>query len=263
MRRSDRATKLLALHRRRHRQRPPRDARAPSDRPLAGTPTRQVAPAHRRAGPRRQPPAPRSLGPTGFAEWMRAESAPCSFTDTTMRDAHQSLLATRMRTIDIAGAADAYARALPELLSLECWGGATFDVSMRFLTRGPVGAARARSARRAPNMLLQMLVRGANGVGYTATTPTTRSPSSSARRRRTASISSACSTASTGSTTCACRWTRCSRRASSRRGGDLLHGRHARPRAPEVRPRLLRLSSLRRAREGRRAHPVHQGHGRV
>ena len=106
-----------------------------------------------------------SLGPTGFAEWMRAEPR-VLFTDTTMRDAHQSLLATRMRTIDIAGAADAYARALPELLSLECWGGATFDVSMRFLTEDPWERL-ALVRERAPNMLLQMLVRGANGVGYT------------------------------------------------------------------------------------------------
>ena len=58
-------------------------------------------------------------------------------TDTTMRDAHQSLLATRMRTFDIARAASAYATGLPELFSLECWGGATFDVAMRFLNEDP------------------------------------------------------------------------------------------------------------------------------
>jgi pyruvate carboxylase len=87
-------------------------------------------------------------------------------TDTTMRDGHQSLLATRMRTYDIAQVAGTYARALPQLLSLECWGGATFDVSMRFLTEDPW--ERLSLIREgAPNLLLQMLLRGANGVGYT------------------------------------------------------------------------------------------------
>ncbi len=104
------------------------------------------------------------LGPKGFAEWMRNEKR-VLMTDTTMRDGHQSLLATRMRTYDIAGVAGTYARALPQLLSLECWGGATFDVSMRFLTEDPWDRlTRIREA--APNLLLQMLLRGANGVGY-------------------------------------------------------------------------------------------------
>ena len=104
------------------------------------------------------------LGPKGFAEWMRNESR-VLVTDTTMRDGHQSLLATRMRTYDIAAIAGTYARALPNLLSLECWGGATFDVAMRFLTEDPWDRlARVREA--APNLLLQMLLRGANGVGY-------------------------------------------------------------------------------------------------
>ena len=105
------------------------------------------------------------LGPRKFAEWMRAQER-VLVTDTTMRDGHQSLLATRMRTFDIAGIAGVYARALPQLLSLECWGGATFDVSMRFLTEDPwERLAKVREA--APNLLLQMLLRGANGVGYT------------------------------------------------------------------------------------------------
>ncbi|MEM5492672.1 pyruvate carboxylase [Hoeflea sp. AS16] len=104
------------------------------------------------------------LGPKGFAGWMR-EQKRVLITDTTMRDGHQSLLATRMRTHDIAAVAGAYARALPDLLSLECWGGATFDVSMRFLTEDPW--ERLDMVRqRAPNLLLQMLLRGANGVGY-------------------------------------------------------------------------------------------------
>ncbi|MGO4437318.1 pyruvate carboxylase [Rhizobium sp. RAF56] len=105
------------------------------------------------------------LGPQKFAEWMRNEKR-VLMTDTTMRDGHQSLLATRMRTFDIAQVAGTYARALPQLLSLECWGGATFDVSMRFLTEDPwERLSLIREA--APNLLLQMLLRGANGVGYT------------------------------------------------------------------------------------------------
>ena len=105
------------------------------------------------------------LGAEKFAAWMRAEKR-VLVTDTTMRDGHQSLLATRMRTFDIARIAGVYARALPQLLSLECWGGATFDVAMRFLTEDPW--ERLSLIREgAPNLLLQMLLRGANGVGYT------------------------------------------------------------------------------------------------
>ncbi|MFD1746273.1 pyruvate carboxylase [Rhizobium helianthi] len=105
------------------------------------------------------------LGPKGFAEWMRNEKR-VLLTDTTMRDGHQSLLATRMRTFDIARIAPVYAKALPNLFSLECWGGATFDVSMRFLTEDPWERL-ALIREGAPNFLLQMLLRGANGVGYT------------------------------------------------------------------------------------------------
>ena len=105
------------------------------------------------------------LGPKGFAAWMLAEPR-ALVTDTTMRDAHQSLLATRMRSYDIVTASKAYSVGLPNLFSLECWGGATFDVSMRFLSEGPW--ERLRWVRdRTPNLLLQMLLRGANGVGYT------------------------------------------------------------------------------------------------
>jgi len=104
-------------------------------------------------------------GPIKFSQWLR-EKPEVMVTDTTMRDSHQSLLATRMRTSDIVGVADAYSRGLPELLSLECWGGATFDVSMRFLTEDPWERL-ALIRERAPNLLLQMLIRGANGVGYT------------------------------------------------------------------------------------------------
>ena len=105
------------------------------------------------------------IGPNGFSKWMLDQKR-ALVTDTTMRDAHQSLLATRMRSYDIITAAKAYSVALPQLFSLECWGGATFDVSMRFLSEGPW--ERLRGIReRTPNLLLQMLLRGANGVGYT------------------------------------------------------------------------------------------------
>ncbi|CUX24461.1 MULTISPECIES: pyruvate carboxylase [Agrobacterium] len=104
------------------------------------------------------------LGPKSFADWMRNEKR-VLVTDTTMRDGHQSLLATRVRTHDIARVASVYAKALPQLLSLECWGGATFDVSMRFLTEDPWERL-ALIREGAPNLLLQMLLRGANGVGY-------------------------------------------------------------------------------------------------
>ncbi|MBF0267132.1 MAG: pyruvate carboxylase [Alphaproteobacteria bacterium] len=105
------------------------------------------------------------LGAKGFAQWMLGEKR-VLITDTTMRDAHQSLLATRMRSHDMYAVAPAYARLMPELFSLECWGGATFDVAMRFLKEDPWD--RLRELRRlAPNILTQMLLRSANGVGYT------------------------------------------------------------------------------------------------
>ncbi|AKR57433.1 Pyruvate carboxylase [Devosia sp. H5989] len=104
-------------------------------------------------------------GAKGLAEWMKAQSR-VLFTDTTMRDAHQSLLATRMRSFDITRIAQAYSRGLPNLFSLECWGGATFDVSMRFLNEDPWERL-AKVREGAPNILTQMLLRGSNGVGYT------------------------------------------------------------------------------------------------
>ncbi|MEC9346862.1 MAG: pyruvate carboxylase [Pseudomonadota bacterium] len=105
------------------------------------------------------------LGADRFADWMLAQKR-LLVTDTTMRDAHQSLLATRMRSFDMVQVADAYARNLHQLFSLECWGGATFDVAMRFLKECPW--ERLHDLRvRIPNILFQMLLRGANGVGYT------------------------------------------------------------------------------------------------
>ena len=104
-------------------------------------------------------------GPVALAKWMKAQDR-VLFTDTTMRDAHQSLLATRMRSFDITRIAQAYSRGLPNLFSLECWGGATFDVSMRFLNEDPWERL-AQVREGAPNILTQMLLRGSNGVGYT------------------------------------------------------------------------------------------------
>ncbi len=104
-------------------------------------------------------------GPKAVADWMLAQEN-VLVTDTTMRDAHQSLLATRMRSIDMIRVAPAYAANLPQLFSVECWGGATFDVAYRFLQECPWQRLRDLRARM-PNVLLQMLFRGANGVGYT------------------------------------------------------------------------------------------------
>ncbi|MEM7301389.1 MAG: pyruvate carboxylase [Pseudomonadota bacterium] len=106
-----------------------------------------------------------TLGAEGFSQWMRDHDK-VLITDTSMRDAHQSLYATRFRTFDIAAVAGAYGKGLSNLLSLECWGGATFDVAMRFVMEDPW--ERLELIReRAPNILLQALVRGSNGVGYT------------------------------------------------------------------------------------------------
>jgi pyruvate carboxylase len=107
----------------------------------------------------------RELGPEGFARWMRAEDR-LLLTDTTFRDAHQSLLATRVRTHDLLRIAPLYASQLDGLLSLECWGGATFDVAMRFLKEDPWKRLTA-IRERVPNILLQMLLRSSNAVGYT------------------------------------------------------------------------------------------------
>ncbi len=106
------------------------------------------------------------LGPEKFAQWLKKEKK-IHFTDTTMRDAHQSLLATRMRTVDMMKVAEGYAKNHPEIFSMEVWGGATFDVCLRFLHENPW--ERLALLRKAmPNVLLQMLIRGSNGVGYTA-----------------------------------------------------------------------------------------------
>ncbi|SUZ31667.1 2-oxoglutarate carboxylase small subunit [Roseibaca ekhonensis] len=104
-------------------------------------------------------------GPQAVADWMAAQTK-LLLTDTTMRDGHQSLLATRMRSIDMIRVAPAYAHMMPGLFSMECWGGATFDVAYRFLQECPW--QRLRDLRAAmPNVMTQMLLRASNGVGYT------------------------------------------------------------------------------------------------
>ena len=135
------------------RAKPPAEARAPR------APKPVVAPL----------PGTRTLleeeGPQAVADWMASQKK-LLITDTTMRDGHQSLLATRMRSIDMIRVAPAYAAQLPGLFSVECWGGATFDVAYRFLQECPW--QRLRDLRKAmPNLMTQMLLRASNGVGYT------------------------------------------------------------------------------------------------
>lgn len=104
------------------------------------------------------------LGPKKFAAWAKKEKR-LLVTDTTLRDAHQSLMATRVRTYDLLATATAISQRLPNLFSLEMWGGATFDTSMRFLHEDPWQRLRALRER-VPNICFQMLLRGANAVGY-------------------------------------------------------------------------------------------------
>ncbi|MCW4384258.1 pyruvate carboxylase [Salinibacterium sp. SYSU T00001] len=105
------------------------------------------------------------LGPAGFATDLRQQKA-LAVTETTFRDAHQSLLATRVRTRDLAAVAPYVARLTPQLLSVEAWGGATYDVALRFLGEDPW--ERLATLREAlPNVAIQMLLRGRNTVGYT------------------------------------------------------------------------------------------------
>jgi len=161
-RRRDRATRLLGFI---------GDVIVNGNPEVAGRARQPAAPDPRlpRPAPAAPPPGSRQIleerGPRGLAEWMLAQQQ-VLVTDTTLRDAHQSLLATRLRTHDMARIAPYYASLLPGLFSVECWGGATFDVSMRFLRECPWERLAAfRDAM--PNLLLQMLLRSANAVGYT------------------------------------------------------------------------------------------------
>ncbi|HNM97046.1 MAG TPA: pyruvate carboxylase, partial [Marmoricola sp.] len=134
--------------------------------PVTLSPTTKLPKVDLRTAP---PPGSRQrlleLGPHEFARQLRAQDQ-VAVTDTTFRDAHQSLLATRVRTKDLLDVAGHVARLTPELLSLEAWGGATYDVALRFLAEDPwERLAKLRAA--VPNICLQMLLRGRNTVGYT------------------------------------------------------------------------------------------------
>jgi pyruvate carboxylase len=143
-------------------------ARLPAGRSIPRAPV--PAPVARPAdGQPEIPPGSRDrfqeLGPEKFSAWVRAQG-PLLLTDTTFRDAHQSLLATRLRTYDMLRIAPCYAARLSGLFSLEMWGGATFDTALRFLRESPWQRL-AELRRRVPNILFQMLLRSASAVGYT------------------------------------------------------------------------------------------------
>lgn len=162
-RRKDRATKLLAYLAEVIVNGNPEVAKRP--RP----PVMREAPIpHSTASER--PPGTRQLldrlGPEKFAEWTRTQTR-LLLTDTTFRDAHQSLMATRVRTHDLLQTADYVSKELAPLYSLEMWGGATFDVAMRFLLEDPWKRLEALR-QRIPNICFQMLLRASNAVGYTA-----------------------------------------------------------------------------------------------
>jgi pyruvate carboxylase len=140
---------------------------SPYGRPVVTVPPEAKLPALDSSGPLPQGWRQRLLddGPEGFAAQLRA-AGPVAITDTTFRDAHQSLLATWVRTRDLLIVAPHLARSTPKLLSVECWGGATYDVALRFLAEDPW--ERLAALREAmPNLCLQMLLRGRNTVGYT------------------------------------------------------------------------------------------------
>ena len=200
----------------------------------------------------------RELGAEKFARWM-LDQKQVLLTDTTMRDAHQSLFATRMRTADMLPIAPFYARELPQLFSMECWGGATFDVALRFLKEDPWERL-AQLRERVPNILFQMLLRGSNAVGYTNYAGQCRALLCAAGGERRRRPVSRVRLSELGE-----QHARGDRRGARKRGAvrrrDLLHGRSVRLFALQVRPQVLRRNRTRTAAR-RRAHSRHQGHGR-
>ena len=215
------------------------------------------------------PPAPKTAppegtkqvldreGPAGIVKMLRADPR-VRLTDTTWRDAHQSLLATRVRTYDLCRVAPATAHLAHDLFSLEMWGGATFDVAYRFLSEDPwVRLDELR--RQVPNVMFQMLVRGANAVGYTnypddvvvafieeaATRRDGRLPHLRRAQRRRQHAGGDRGGAED---------------RPDRRDGHLLHRRRRRPDAHQVRPQVLRQPGQ-GDRQARDASSVHQGHG--
>ncbi|HEY2909921.1 MAG TPA: pyruvate carboxylase, partial [Gemmataceae bacterium] len=164
--RRDRASKLLAYIAEMivNGPRPPSGGQTSDAERIRGLtpPVRQASPAS--LLPQGTRDRFKKMGAKAFAQWVRGEKR-LFVTDTTMRDAHQSLLATRMRTYDMLAVAPRYAREHANLFSLEMWGGATFDTSMRFLKESPWDRL-AELRERIPNILFQMLLRAANAVGY-------------------------------------------------------------------------------------------------
>ena len=129
--------------------------------PAAAVPTQPLITDHSAPGTKN---LLSDLGPEKFSQWILDQKR-LLITDTTLRDAHQSLIATRMRTHDMLKIAGAYSTRTPEMFSLEMWGGATFDTAMRFLNEDPWERLR-RLREKVPNILFQMLFRGSNAVGY-------------------------------------------------------------------------------------------------
>ncbi len=181
-----------------------------------------------------------AMGAEAFSRWVR-EHEPLLLTDTTFRDAHQSLLATRVRTRDMLRVADAYARLCPGMFSIEMWGGATFDTAMRFLKEDPWERL-AQLRERIPNILFQMLLRGSNAVGYTSYPGQRgqgvhqgggRGRDRPVPRLRLAQLGAEHGALARGR----------ARGGGALRGGDLLHRRHPRPGPPQVQPRVLRRAS--------------------
>ena len=236
------------------------------NKPYGDTPTR-VDPTSKLPSLDLRSPAPDgsrqrllALGPEAFAADLRAQPA-VAVTDTTMRDAHQSLLATRVRTRDLTAVAGHIARLTPELLSLEAWGGATYDVALRFLAEDPW--ERLAALREAvPNICLQMLLRGRNTVGYT---PYPTEGHRRLRRRgrlRPGSTSSGSSTRSTTSTRCARRSRPSGRPARHVAEVCLCYTGDLSDPAETLYTLDYYLASRRADRRRRRARAGDQGHGR-
>ena len=176
------------------------------------------------------------MGADAFARWVR-EQQPLLLTDTTFRDAHQSLLATRVRTRDMLRVADAYARLCPALFSIEMWGGATFDTAMRFLKEDPWERL-AQLREKIPNILFQMLLRGSNAVGYTSypdnvvkafVKEAAAGGHRPVPRLRLAQLGAQHGALARGG----------ARGRGALRGRHLLHRRHPRPGADQVQPRPI------------------------
>ena len=199
-----------------------------------------------------------AMGPEAFSRWVR-EQQPLFLTDTTFRDAHQSLLATRVRTRDMLRVADAYARLCPGIFSIEMWGGATFDTAMRFLKEDPWERL-AQLRERIPNILFQMLLRGSNAVGYTSYPDNV--VKAFVKESAAAGIDLFRVFDSLNWLPNMALSLEAVREAGTPlRGRDLLHGRYPRPRPAQVRPVVLR-QPRQGAGEARRESDRDQGHGR-